>query len=375
MRKATRVVLGLCSIALVGCDQRENPPGVDGPWDHERPNSTGPDGGSPDGPGDEPDGGNPWDDVPGCTGDTVVVDVRTPNVMLVLDRSGSMTRNVWAPSGGGQPETRWRSLHGVVTDLVSTFDDRVNFGASLFPTDGIDGEVFEAACAVADAAEVPIGPHNGAAVLAAMPAAHAQTVGGTPATGGVLNALDALGDVAQDEPAAMVLVTDGIANCADPDDVHRYDDGLAEAVKDAYGHDGIRTYVVGIDISDAVDGTAGVNPRDALDDVARSGGAPRPGEDAFYGVSSAAELTAAMGSIATQIECTIPLPEPPSEPNFMRVRVGGTTVDHVQDCAAGDGWRFSSAGSYDTIELCGSVCADVRAQGQLETQYSCPPEG
>lgn len=383
MRNLNRIALGFCTLALVGCDERRAAPtGSLEPWelggeDPSEDREDPPTEDSDDDPIDEePHDVNPWETPPDCSGDTITVQVDTPNVMLVLDKSGSMSLNSWRPAGTGDEETRWSSLHGVVTDLVDAFDSRVNFGAALFPADGIDGEVFEAACSVADEAEVPVGPANGAAILAAIPGAEARTRGGTPAAAGVFNALDALGEAPENEPAAMILVTDGIANCSGPDDIRGYDENLAHAVKDAFEHDGIPTYVVGIDIQDRVDDTSGVNPREKLHEVALYGGAARSGEEAFYNVADGAELAATMGSIAAELACTVTLPIAPHEPDFMRVRLGGSILPRVDDCGTEDGWRFASDERRpDTIELCGSACLDLRTAGQLETEYACAPEG
>lgn len=381
MNTATRISIMLSLLAVVGCADRAEQDGSDEPWN----GGSGEDSRDPD-PGDDGEGddessdpgeeNDPQDD-PGCVGETIVLDAEVPNVVLVLDKSGSMTTNTWTPEGAGNPVTRWNSLHGVVSEVVNTFEDRINFGAALFPLMGVSPEAHEAACGVADAAEVAVAPQNGSAILSAIPAANAMTYGGTPATAGILNALDALGDAPEDEPAAMVLVTDGVANCAgDSDTSDQYDDALPQTVKDAYDNDGIATYVVGINISDDDDNEAGVNPREKLNEVAHNGGMPQSGEDAFYNVADASELNDALDAIAARVVCTIPLSTPPTRPNHVEVRIAGETVERVDDCANGNGWRFTTdQGPFHSIELCGSACTDLQAERQLETEYACPPVG
>ena len=327
--------------------------------------------------GGDSDGFVPDGEPQDCGGDTIVLDTKTPNVVLVLDKSGSMTSNEWSPDGSDELETRWKSLHRVVSGVVSNFEDRVNFGAALFPAYEAGGRSFDGACMMADAAEVPVAPNNAAAILAAMPGADDDTNGGTPASAGILNGLDALADIPETEPTAMVLVTDGVANCVSEEDKYGvYDEGLSQAVQDAYDNDGVATYVVGINITDDTDNSAGVNPRDKLNEVAAGGGVPRSGDDKFYNVFDGAELTAAMDAIAARMGCTIDLPTSPGHPNYVEVKVGGVEIERVDDCANEDGWRFTSdSAPYNTIELCGSACTNLQVEGQLETDYACPPVG
>jgi hypothetical protein len=58
-----------------------------------------------------------------------------PNVMLVLDKSRSMT-NPWDHDlDATTPQiSRWHSLHNVVSDLTAQFSDTIQFGSILFPS-------------------------------------------------------------------------------------------------------------------------------------------------------------------------------------------------------------------------------------------------
>src|SRR5690606_16177385 len=92
----------------------------------------------------------------------------------------------------------------------------------------------------------------------------------------------------------------GIPNCPLLED---YDTDLPLVVGGAFTNDGIATYVIGIDIIDALqgagsgNGTPEANPYEKLNEVAVAGGFPRPGADKFYNATNEAELQTALEAI------------------------------------------------------------------------------
>ncbi|HWB73420.1 MAG TPA: hypothetical protein VG755_00665 [Nannocystaceae bacterium] len=316
-----------------------------------------------------------------CGGDLVMADLAMPKVMLVLDKSGSMASEEWDDDGdAATPEvTRWHSLHGIVADLVNARGNVLELGAALFPAQGADhrGD-FDEACMVADAAEVAIAADNGAAILAAMPAADAEVRGGTPTREGLLNAIEALTGMSDDAPRAMILVTDGAANCvqgADPFN-SQYDDELALAVGSAFVDNGIPTYVIGVDIRDERDDMTGRNVHDELGAVAIAGGTARAGEVPFYDAASAVALRDALDVVADRVSCTVQLPDAATDPSRATLDIAGIEQARVDSCEDGDGWRWvSTAAPFSTIELCGATCDAFASAGKLETHYACLPVG
>jgi hypothetical protein len=368
-------------VLATGCndvmlDEVEYMTGGDMGDDGDEAGETGDDGGDGGDEAGDGDGDGDGDfEPPTCGGDTIVLEQTTPNVMLVLDKSGSMTSQKWQQDG--QTVTRWNSLHGVVTDILAAHDESMNFGAALFPAIGADHNDADLACIVNGGPEVEVGPNNGAAILAAIPGADETTKGATPATAGILNGLSHLESMDRDGSKAMILVTDGAANCkaGEDDYIGEYDDALAPAVADAYERAGIPTYVVGIDMKDW-DGSVNVNPREALDEVALEGGVPRQGDDAFYDVKSQDDLEAALEQITSKVACTVSLETAAPGPAYTEVTIDGETWDYVESCDDGDGWTFTSdAHPFNTIELCGTTCDAFAEAGELATDYTCPPEG
>ena len=322
----------------------------------------------------------------------VSVPVLASNVVLVLDKSGSMVSNSW--DHDADPETafvtRWRSLYEVVEQLVAGFDLSLRLGAVLFPRIDATGEYNVNACLVDDAPLVAVGANNGAAVLAALPGpgSVAEIKGGTPAARGIAVAFEHLLGIQDGLPRVMVLVTDGAANCrsdamGEYERFESYDDSLLPLVAEAYAA-GIPTFVVGIDIADEVspnvqDGNPnGVNTYAKLNELADAGGVPRadPAER-FYNAGNQIELNAALTAIAgAVVSCTIVLDPAPTFPSYVELNVGGVDFGGALagECAGQDGWRYVDA-EKTTIELCGQACALFQQSGALNAFYRCPPSG
>src|SRR5262245_19546487 len=185
-----------------------------------------------------------------------------PNVMLVLDKSGSMMTQWDADADPMTPDiTRWNSLVNVVDAVVVNFDAEINFGANLFPSTAANTQLGAGACVVNNVPEVPVAPENALPVLMGIPPEDASDLHG--ATPGVAAALTHLKTLDPNVSRFMILVTDGAANCsADADTsmcpgvgcglLEEYDENVATAVAEAFTQDDVPTFVVGIDILDEV---------------------------------------------------------------------------------------------------------------------------
>ncbi|WP_434420520.1 hypothetical protein [Nannocystis pusilla] len=161
----------------------------------------------------ETETGNTTFDPNDCGEAVVDIPVVTPNVMLVLDKSGSMVtpdKGYWDHDGDDANDdgiqdadpmmmaaatpkiTRWKSLYSVVDFITGTFENSMNLGAVLFPSKMAASAYNATACPVNMTPEVEIAPMNGQAILNAIPGADETDMtikGGTPATKGVKAAL------------------------------------------------------------------------------------------------------------------------------------------------------------------------------------------
>ncbi len=323
----------------------------------------------------------------------VSLPVVAPDLVLVLDKSGSMVKNVWDHDGdpNTMPVTRWKSLHAVVEQVVAGFDGSLNLGAVLFPALAATWQYDATACLMADAPDVLVEPLHGQAVLAALPGPDSNESvinGGTPATRGIQLAFDHLSSLDDGLPKFMVMVTDGAANCHEGavdnfDLFETYDDGLLPLVQSAKAA-GVPTFVVGIDIVDAVsqeiqDGSPnGTNTFAKLNELADAGGVPRDDpSERFYNAANQVELAAALTEIAgAVVSCTIVLDPAPIFPNYVEVQVGGVDfgTGTVGECGSEDGWHYVDA-EKTMIELCGQACALFKQSGSMNAVYKCPPSG
>lgn len=305
----------------------------------------------------------------------------TPNVMLVLDKSLSMT-NLWDHDADPQtPEvSRWNSLHSVVDVLTSSFEGEINFGAQLFPS--VDAFLDEpenlSSCLVNEMPEVSVGPMTREDIIAAMPPADTFDIGGgTPAVAGITSAVEHLQAISPDAPRAVVFVTDGAANCnpdiAADETLFTYDDRLPDVVGDAFDVHQTPVYVVGINILDEMGTKPAVNPFAALSEVAQRGGVPAPGADPFFNAFNEAELTAALDEVVGSIECTITLAEDPDFPEHVEVSVEGMTHGLVSDCETEDGFVYTNPnGPFGAIRLCGAACEGLQGGATVGVDYLCP---
>ena len=342
--------------------------------------------------GEECDDGNNINDdgctdaceLPPCDEIAVVLQPTPPNVMLVLDKSGSMFSNTWDhDNNGGTPQiTRWNSLYQVVDGVVTTFDNQIRFGANLFPSVQAQNVYGPAACLTSDFPEVTVGPNNANAILGDIPAANTiNSYGGTPATIGIDTAANHLSNQNPMNPRVIILVTDGAANCDQGAQnnfqlFEVYDSALPARVADALADDDIQTFVVGIDIANQLSGNGvdgepnSINPTVELNAVAQAGGT-----NTFINSQDQIELENALNAIIDSVQsCIIPLENPPFFPDFTVIEVGGVEYewDPNLDCQNDDGWVYTNDNN-DEIELCGAACEALKMSGEADVQYFCNP--
>ncbi len=298
-------------------------------------------------------------DVP-CQVQMATLKPVVPNMMLVLDKSGSM---------------------------LTKFNDKVNFGANLFPSKSAQQVYDASACPVSASVEVKVKAKNKAAILGAIPPADNNTIaGGTPAAAGMTAALNHLKTLPADVPRAVLLVTDGAANCTSgamgAGLFEVYDQSVHTIVQTAFNVDKIPTYVIGINTLNMVtpvlgDGNPdGINPFAKLNELATLGGTPKndPNEK-VYNADNQIELAAALGAvIADALSCVIPLDSEPAKPELTEVKINGAEVPHIDNCGNQSGWKYTNPnGPYDAIELCGTACNNLKQLGKADVNFFCVP--
>lgn len=352
------------------------------------------------------------DDDPTPCGEAMVdLSVPAADVMLVLDKSRSMVSNSW--DHDGDPETpvvtRWHTLVETVDWVTSEFNASINFGLQMFPSLDADSNG-PGACHVAETPEVAIGPLARDQVLSVMPPKtvtndELKIVGGTPAAEGYMNALAHVVDTPAAGARAIILVTDGAANCnkerpACVEDLNgsdcarelfdEYDHRLHDAVTEAFDDHDLPTYVIGIDIINEVvgaglDGTPEVNPHEKLSELAEQGGVARTSGDKFYNTLNQDDLQDALGQIAGLLRsCVVNLttngnvPPEAAQVPFVSFEIGDETVPFLgprtTECNGEDGWYWLETDPPNTtVELCGRWCDELKLVTKLDAEYGCEP--
>lgn len=345
--------------------------------------SAGTSGGGSTGVDDEADGSSDGGDSP-CSEQSIAIEIVAPNVVLVLGRSGSMVTTWDADGDPGTPAvTRWSSLHRALEAVVDKYP--VALGTKLFPGAGATDSDDVGACVLVPGVEVPVTTMNAAAVLAGIPGAdEASLAGASPATAAVATAAQHLEELDPAAPRALVLVTDGAANCGaegmGPALLEAYDEEVHAVVAEAWSVRGIPTHVVGIAVSAAAspeiaDGMPdGVVLADRLDQLAIDGGRPLAGPGRqFHAADDEVALTEALaGVLFATLGCVLPLPNEPAFPDDVEVTIAGANVPRVDACDGASGWRFAAPlGPYLEIEVCGEACHDLKFAGEAEVRFYC----
>jgi hypothetical protein len=289
-----------------------------------------------------------------CGSDEYVLPRFTADVVVVLDRSGSMGER---SGGGAGAATKWDDAAAAVKATVAG-SSTLSWGLKLFPTGA-------QRCEASPTVEVPVSGSSAAAIRTAIDLAGPPmgTLGeGTPTAAAVQAATAYLRSLAFSFPRSIVLATDGAPTCQGDRSDPR-DDARAIAAIEQAAAAGFKTYVIGI-------ATAAAD-HDTLNRMAEAGGTPRPGATRYYRAGNRAELTAALDTItASLITCVFPLANRPPDPGFVTVTVGGKPIP--RDPSHAQGWDYISGNS--AIQVYGMACESLKTATARDAGifYGCP---
>jgi hypothetical protein len=299
-----------------------------------------------------------------------------PEVMIVLDRSGSMSTDF---DGG----TRWSKIGDAVKSVVAGLTGMIGWGLTVFPTDND--------CGTSSTVAVAIDVMSAAAI--AMKIDGNSPGGNTPTADAIKKAADYMAARTTPNPKYLLLATDGEPNCGaitstctcvigSPDASGQCcigstcfgaclmvptDDGAPKAIQAATdaATAGIHTFVIGV-ASDSGDS-------DTLNKLAVAGGEARSGSEKFYPVTSGMDLVTAVNSIASQIiSCSFALSSPPPS-DLDLVEVDLSSVMVPRDPTHMNGWDFGPGNM--SIQFFGAACTSLQtATGSaVQAIYHCPP--
>jgi hypothetical protein len=293
----------------------------------------------------------------------------TPDVLIVLDRSGSMDR-----------EGRWTPSVSAVRTITNDLQAQINFGLAMFPQPPANGsanggQIDITMCLSAmdpqtclddliDAVGgtctpgsiiVPVGPNTAPMIASTLDMTN--SAGGTP-TGETLEnlvttyATSELDPDALPRPKFVLLVTDGQPTCPNGggENTTQPDIDRSNAAIDALLKKGVRTYVIGYNTT----GPGNEMLAAVLDGFAQRGGT---GDMMHRPVEDEASLKAAFQQIAgAVVNCTFVLDKPPMRADYVLVKIDGTQVN-LDDP---NGWHLVGD---RTVELVGSTCDTLKSDG------------
>ena len=281
-----------------------------------------------------------------------------PIMLLVLDKSGSMSINQFDAGGGSI--TRWNALHNTVTSLLGTYQSSISFGSKLFPSAN--------GCNVNAGLDVDPALNNEAPIIASIPGPGADLNSGgtsqTPVQRGMEEASAAMLTYDPEVPKAVMLILDGgVSTTCSGNTVS----GTDNVISTLWNTHGIPTYVVGVDIDSST-----VND---MNTYAVSGGVPtgNPAEQ-FYNATNTAQLEMFMDGIVSEIlSCDISLDTEPQFPELTEITVNGVQYFEIDQaaCEAGNpGWYWAE--EYNLITLCGAACDEFVDAQAADVAFFCP---
>lgn len=299
------------------------------------------------------------------------VERRPADVLLVLDRSGSMQET---PDGDDDDEdaagaTKWDLTVPALRQSILETDAAVSWGLKLFP-EGQDTTECSAET-ITDTIHVPIDVANAGAVVGAIEVTTPDG-DGTPTGDAVRSAVRYLQALTTPNRKFIVLATDGEPSCAGVGDEDGQDEArpyAVAAVTDAAAA-GIPVFVVGV-------ATTNDSATEALNDMALAGGAARPDPNPlatrYYLANTQAELVSTLRTITGEIaSCVFPLSAPPPAPDNIAVKVDGALVE--RDPSRNDGWEYTSSALAE-VEVFGSWCDRIKAATAADVQVIFACEG
>lgn len=310
-------------------------------------------------PGDEGSGGGGNAESAFCSGEQKDASHLPPDLLILLDRSGSMIEN----NVEGGANSRWVEATEALSTALRDTQAGINWGLKLYPDDDW--------CGVSQGANVEVGSGTAESIITEFLMTPPKAdLTHTPTRAAVVEGLAYLQTLQTDTPKAIVLVTDGEPNCGLPlglADGDRDVEAPIAAVAQAAAA-GIPVYVVGFSISKE-------QTEATLNSLAEAGGKQKDNPfKKYYTAENDAEFQAAMREIsADAASCTFDLTDPPAGKDvtiYLFSEADQSTEEIPEDPTMTNGWAYSDA---DTIEIYGPSCDLVRNSWDrvLKSGYGC----
>lgn len=322
---------------------------------------------------------------PTCATGRFTLTQRGADMMLVVDRSGSMGQRLGAARSG---PSKWVLLRDALAGTLPAFQGRIGTGALFYPQDGAETRV--STCALPNIPSVDINPALNTASRVIDVFHETGPGGSTPTAAALLRAYTwFVRNPNRARARYLVLATDGGPNCNAALDPRRCVCvggalGGAGGLSCARDGDGLRcldrdrtvneirdmvtnpvasipTFVIGLaDDSDA-------SYAATLTAMAVAGGRPffnARGEPTYYNVQVASDLTQAFTTIQETVSrCAFVTPSRPGVTGSIVLSAGGAVVP--ADPSRRNGWDWTDR-AFGEITLFGPACDNVIAARTTE---------
>lgn len=325
-----------------------------------------------------------------CAETSIDVKRERANVLLLIDRSGSM--HIKLPNG----ESRWTATKRGLDGLLSALPENTDIGAMMFPQGdapvnahcGIDASINDVKCNAGwpippEAARCTASTYKAGVPTSALTSSQTAAIRnhvassdsefywGTP----LAPALDAA-IATQKAPTAkgarsVILLTDGNPTSCGTSGVSNDISHVVEAAKRGTNGELVRTFVIGV-IDDARQAAKAEN----LSPVAAAGGTGRfagceATNECFYPVNAqsfATDIKKVFEEISKQaFDCTFAVPQPRAgatlDPSTLNVEVSTANGSYVvpRDSGKQDGWDYLPGGKQ--LQVYGDACKKLAGDG------------
>lgn len=308
-----------------------------------------------------------------CAQNQVPIQVLPPDIMIVMDRSLSMTDDE-----DGQPcadsdkvgdgncgtASKWYQTVEAIKSVVGATQTRVNWGMFWLGDE-------PARCGAGTTPVVPITRRESLApIQQALEGNAFEGDLGTPTAKVIENTIAYMKTLDSENPKYLLVATDGEPNCAGGK-LNSVDTTGATSAVAAAAAANMPTFVVGIATTSLQTATS------VLNSMAVAGGRAQTGTDTqYYAVTDTATLEATLTRIVELASsCTISLENVPTGEWTMAISAtDASEQDVLVPESDTDGWIYTDASSHESITLVGTACDRLKdgSYSNLQFVYTCP---